>query len=249
MSEIKTHFGYQSIPVEEKTARVAEVFHSVASNYDLMNDLMSFGLHRLWKRVALARAQIEPQHQVLDLACGSGDLSLKLAEKIKDRGGLCLSDINDSMLARARNRLTDEGYVKGLEYIQANAEALPFPDNAFDRVLMGFGLRNVTFKEKALAEIYRVLKPGARAIILEFSQPKNTPLKSLYDTYSFSVLPWLGKVICKDEDSYRYLAESIRMHPDQEALKEMMNAAKFEQVSYQNILDGIVALHIGHKFS
>lgn len=248
MTETTTHFGYQSVPIHTKTSRVAEVFHSVAKHYDLMNDLMSLGLHRIWKRIAVERAQIEANHTVLDLACGSGDLSCLIQKKLKLSGKLILSDINASMLSLARNRLIDKGFVLGLDYIQANAESLPFPSEYFDRIMMGFGLRNVTYKEKALSELYRVLKPGGRVVILEFSKPKDSQLKNIYDRYSFSILPKLGKLVCNDEDSYRYLAESIRMHPDQEKLKLMMINAQFESVSYQNILNGIVALHIGLKF-
>lgn len=246
--ESTTHFGYQSIPVSLKTSQVAGVFHSVAKRYDLMNDCMSFGLHRLWKRQAIASLQIEPTHTILDLAGGTGDLSNLILNKLNSDGSLILSDINNSMLEVGRSRLQDKGYVSQVKVLQANAEHLPFPNNTFHRIIIGFGLRNVTHKELALSEMFRTLKPGGRVIILEFSHPKSPTLSRLYDTFSFNVLPLLGKAICNDEASYQYLAESIRMHPAQEPLKAMMEQAGFERVDYQNIHDGIVAIHKGFKF-
>jgi demethylmenaquinone methyltransferase/2-methoxy-6-polyprenyl-1,4-benzoquinol methylase len=248
MSQDKmTHFGYQAIPTSEKTDRVASVFHSVAPRYDIMNDLMSLGLHRLWKRVAIARAAVQKGHYVLDLAAGTGDLSALLAEKVGETGQVTFSDINKSMLARGRQRLIDEGVI-GLQYVLSNAETLPFKDNHFHCVTMAFGLRNVTQQEAALAEISRVLKPGGRAVILEFSTPNSKLLSTLYDAYSFSVLPLLGKWVSGDEKSYRYLAESIRMHPNQETLKAMMLNQGFDRVDYQNLQGGIIAIHTGFKF-
>lgn len=280
MSEPITHFGYQSIPVSEKTDRVAKVFHSVAKHYDIMNDLMSLGLHRVWKRQAIAAAQIESHHTVLDLAGGTGDLTELIVKSWNQKwdqrcnqagdqkrdqqldqklnrsldipwnktGNICLADINNSMLSQAKERFLDKGIIKNIEYIQANAEHLPFQNNSFHRILIGFGLRNVTDKTKALSEMYRVLKPGGRLVILEFSHPKSAALNRLYDTYSFTLLPLLGKLIVNDKDSYRYLAESIRMHPSQETLKSLMETVLFERVEYQNIHDGIVAIHKGLKF-
>ena len=248
MKESTTHFGYEAIDINSKTARVADVFHSVAKRYDIMNDLMSFGLHHLWKRKAIARAYIEPQLAVLDLASGTADLSRLIAPKLNSKGSLTLADINSSMLELGRNKLIDDGLLTNINYVQTNAESLAFPEDSFDRIIMGFGLRNVTHKDLALNEMFRVLKPGGRLIVLEFSQPSSKKLTALYNLYSFSVLPILGKLICNDEKSYRYLAESIRMHPTQEELKNMMENAHFERVSFENILDGVVALHIGFKF-
>jgi demethylmenaquinone methyltransferase/2-methoxy-6-polyprenyl-1,4-benzoquinol methylase len=247
-AESKTHFGYQTIASSEKTERVGQVFDSVASRYDLMNDLMSLGMQRFWKRLAVTKANIQSHHQVLDLAGGTGDLTALIAKKLNSTGQVILADINDKMLNRGRARLIDQGILKSVEFMQANAESLPFQDNYFHCVTIAFGLRNVTHQDKALAEMFRVLKPGGRVIILEFSRTQNPLLTKLYDRYSFSVLPWLGKVVCQDEESYRYLAESIRKHPDQDTLKQMMETAGFERVDYQNIHDGIVALHRGYKF-
>ena len=243
-----THFGYQEIPTSLKTERVAGVFHSVAKRYNLMNDLMSFGLHRFWKSIAISRCSIRPHHQVLDLACGTGDLSLAFAKKINNPGKVVLSDINSAMLALCKERLLNEGITEGVEFVQANAEALPFPSEHFDCIAIAFGLRNVTHQDKALSEMTRLLKPGGRVIILEFSHPEHGFLNTIYDAYSFSVLPTLGKIICNDSQSYQYLAESIRMHPKQDTLKNMMEAAGLQQVQYQNIHQGIVALHQGFKF-
>ena len=248
MAEENTHFGYQNIPATQKTERVANVFRSVASRYDIMNDLMSFGLHRLWKRIMVSRCMIRPEHWILDLAGGTADLTSHFAKRINNAGKVVLADINEAMLAKGRLRLLDAGIVKPVSFIQANAEKLPFINNSFDRVAIAFGLRNVTYKEQALKEMARVLKPGGRAVILEFSKVHSEPLNTVYNAYSFSVLPFMGKLVCNDADSYRYLAESIRMHPDQETLKEMMSQAGFSQCEYQNLHSGIVALHIGHKF-
>lgn len=242
-----THFGYTEVPVEEKTYRVREVFNSVARRYDLMNDLMSAGMHRLWKRVAVETAAVRPGMQVLDLASGTGDLARAMARRAGSTGRVCLADINDQMLRVGRDRAIDAGELQGLSWCQCDAEVLPFPDNTFDRVTIGFGLRNVTRKETALMEMLRVLKPGGRALVLEFSKPTSAPLEQLYDIYSFSVLPALGKAVANDSESYTYLAESIRKHPDQETLKTMMEDAGFQTVSYQNLTGGIVALHLGFK--
>lgn len=244
----KTHFGYQEIPVTEKTQKVAEVFHSVAQKYDLMNDLMSFGAHRLWKRFAVQIGQFQPGLRVLDLAGGTGDLSAKISPLVGDQGEVVLSDINSSMLAVGRARLLDQGIYKNIKVVQANAEALPFPNNYFDRIIIGFGLRNVTNKENALESMFRVLKPGGFLLILEFSKTDVPGLKSLYDLYSFKVLPKLGKWFAGDESSYQYLAESIRMHPNQETLQKMMEQAGFEKCGYFNLTGGIVAVHKGYKF-
>ncbi len=242
-----THFGYREVPVSEKARHVAEVFHSVAGKYDLMNDLMSMGIHRLWKWFTINNSGVRRGAKVLDLAGGTGDLTRKFSEMVGDSGKVVLADINASMLNVGRDRLTDDGVVGNIEYVQANAEALPFPDNSFDCITMAFGLRNVTDKDKALASMYRVLKPGGQLLVLEFSKPADWLAKA-YDAYSFHLLPRIGKVITGDEDSYRYLAESIRMHPDQETLKQMMETAGFERTSYHNMTAGIVALHRGYKF-
>jgi demethylmenaquinone methyltransferase/2-methoxy-6-polyprenyl-1,4-benzoquinol methylase len=243
-----THFGYQQVPIEEKAERVAGVFGSVAARYDLMNDVMSFGIHRLWKRFTIDVSGVSAGERVLDLAGGTGDLAVKLADRVGMQGQVMLADINAAMLREGRERLVNRGVVANIEYLQADAECLPFPDNYFDCVTMAFGLRNVTHKERALAAIYRVLKPGGRALILEFSKPSVSGLQPLYDLYSFKVLPLMGKLIARDADSYRYLAESIRMHPDQETLKGMMQGAGFERCDYYNLSGGIVALHKGYKF-
>ncbi len=242
-----THFGYREVPVSEKARHVAEVFHSVAGKYDLMNDLMSMGIHRLWKWFTVNNSGVRRGAKVLDLAGGTGDLTRKFSEMVGDSGKVVLADINASMLSVGRDRLTDDGVVGNIEYVQANAEALPFPDNSFDCITMAFGLRNVTDKDKALASMYRVLNPGGQLMVLEFSKPADWLAKA-YDAYSFHLLPRIGKVITGDEDSYRYLAESIRMHPDQETLKQMMETVGFERTSYHNMTAGIVALHRGYKF-
>jgi len=248
VSEKTTHFGYQPIAPEHKTARVAAVFHSVAHRYDIMNDLMSFGLHRLWKRSMIARCMVRPNHTILDLAGGTADLTRIFATKLNDHGKVILVDVNETMLAKGRERLLNAGIIKPVSFVQANAEALPFLNNTFDRIAIAFGLRNITDKEQALKEMVRTLKPGGRVVILEFSAVRSGLLNTLYHAYSFSVLPSLGKLICQDAESYRYLAESIQMHPNQETLKNMMIQAGFERCEYQNLHSGIVALHIGHKF-
>ena len=248
MNQDKTHFGFTQVPLEEKVKRVAGVFHSVAEKYDVMNDLMSFGVHRLWKRFTLAQTGLKAGQHALDLAGGTGDLALKMAAMVGADGEVVLSDINASMLNVGRERLVDHGISGNIRYVQANAECLPFPDNYFDCVTMAFGLRNVTDKDAALASIYRVLKPGGRLLVLEFSKPVTPGLSPIYDTYSFKILPMMGKLIANDAESYRYLAESIRMHPDQDTLKSMMTTAGFEKVSYHNLTGGIVALHKAYKF-
>lgn len=241
-----THFGYKQVSEEEKVKHVASVFDSVVDRYDLMNDLMSFGIHRLWKRFTIALSGVKTGHKVLDLAGGTGDLAARFARKVGPKGEVLLSDINLSMLNRGRDRLIDEGMAGNLHYIQADAERLPFRDDYFNCVSMAFGLRNVTRKEKALESIFRVLRPGGQLLILEFSKPRDW-LAPAYDLYSFRVLPVLGRLVASDTDSYRYLAESIRMHPDQQALKELMITAGFERCEYFNLSAGIVALHRGYK--
>lgn len=243
-----THFGYEQVKTSEKQAKVADVFHSVAAKYDIMNDLMSFGVHRLWKRFAIDCSGVRPGQKVLDLAGGTGDLTAKFSRIVGDKGQVILADINDSMLKVGRDKLRDLGVVSNVEYVQANAQALPFPDNTFDLITIAFGLRNVTDKDEALRSMYRVLKPGGRLLVLEFSKPSNELLSKAYDMYSFNLLPTMGKVVANDSESYKYLAESIRMHPDQDTLKEMMENAGFEQTQYYNLTGGIVALHRGYKF-
>jgi demethylmenaquinone methyltransferase / 2-methoxy-6-polyprenyl-1,4-benzoquinol methylase len=247
-SDNKTYFGYQTVSSDEKTQKVADVFHSVATHYDLMNDLMSFGIHRVWKHLAIELASIRAHHYVLDLAAGTGDLSLKIAPLLDCEGKLFVSDINDSMLQIARNRLIAKGLINNAHFVRLNAEHISFRDNTFDCIIIGFGLRNVTHKQSALQSMYRVLKPGGKLIILEFSQPTSAILNSLYDLYSFNILPKLGKLIANDANSYRYLAESIRMHPNQETLCKMLSAAGFAEPTYQNLTGGIVAIHRGYKF-
>jgi demethylmenaquinone methyltransferase/2-methoxy-6-polyprenyl-1,4-benzoquinol methylase len=243
-----THFGYETVKTEEKVTRVAEVFHSVASKYDVMNDLMSMGIHRIWKRITIEKSGVRRGHSVLDLAGGTGDLTAKFSKMVGESGQVILADINDSMLKVGRSRLLDKGYAGNIDYVQANAECLPFPDNSFDCITIAFGLRNVTDKDAALASMYRVLKPGGRLLVLEFSKPVAPGLSPIYDFYSFNLLPVMGKIIANDSESYRYLAESIRMHPDQETLKDMMGNAGFERCDYDNLTGGIVALHRGFKF-
>lgn len=244
----QTDFGFSKVSLDEKTKKVGEVFHSVAEKYDVMNDLMSFGLHRLWKRFAINIAQFRAGHKVLDLAGGTGDLSARIQPIVGESGQVILSDINFSMLSVGRDRLLDTGKSAAIQIVQADAESLPFPDNYFDRVIIGFGLRNVTKKENALREMCRVLKPGGCALVLEFSKVKLPVLDKLYDFYSFSLLPKMGKLVADDADSYRYLAESIRMHPDQENLKDLMSSAGFEDCDYHNLTGGMVAVHRGYKY-
>ncbi|RJT37666.1 bifunctional demethylmenaquinone methyltransferase/2-methoxy-6-polyprenyl-1,4-benzoquinol methylase UbiE [Rahnella woolbedingensis] len=243
-----THFGFRTVAKDEKQEMVAEVFHSVAAKYDLMNDLMSFGIHRIWKRFTIDCSGVRPEQRVLDLAGGTGDLTAKFSRLVGEKGEVVLADINDSMLKMGREKLRNLGIVGNVSYVQANAEALPFPDNYFDCITISFGLRNVTEKEKALRSMFRVLKPGGRLLVLEFSKPVLKPLSKAYDTYSFHILPRIGELVAQDAESYRYLAESIRMHPDQETLKGMMGDAGFENVTYHNLTGGIVALHRGFKF-
>ncbi len=242
-----THFGYQEVPVDEKAGKVREVFDSVAGSYDLMNDLMSMGIHRIWKRQAISLAGVRNGQRVLDLAAGTGDLSARFSGLVGPKGKVVFSDINAAMLQRGRERMADKGLAGNLEYVLADAQHLPFADNHFDCATIAFGLRNVTDKDLALASIFRVLKPGGRLLVLEFSHPQNPALKAAYDLYSFQVLPRLGDIIAKDAASYRYLAESIRMHPDQETLKGMMEQAGFERCDYHNLTGGIVAIHRGFK--
>jgi demethylmenaquinone methyltransferase/2-methoxy-6-polyprenyl-1,4-benzoquinol methylase len=240
-----THFGYETVPLADKARRVRGVFDSVAARYDVMNDLMSGGLHRLWKRFAVDQAAIRPGQAILDLAGGTGDLALPFARRTGPGGCVVLADINAAMLDRGRARLIDAGIAGNLEVAQVDAENLPFRDASFDRVVIAFGLRNVTDKDRALASMWRVLKPGGKALILEFSKPVDA-IRPLYDVYCFRVLPALGRLVAGDEASYRYLAESIRMHPDQETLLGMMRAAGFERCRYHNLSGGIVALHAGY---
>ncbi|MEY0491260.1 MULTISPECIES: bifunctional demethylmenaquinone methyltransferase/2-methoxy-6-polyprenyl-1,4-benzoquinol methylase UbiE [Proteus] len=243
-----TDFGFQTVDKDDKQTMVARVFHSVASKYDLMNDLMSFGVHRIWKRYTIEASGVRRNQRVLDLAGGTGDLTAKFSRLVGENGEVVLADINDSMLKMGREKLHDHGIVGNVNYVQANAEELPFPDNHFDCITISFGLRNVTDKAKALRSMFRVLKPGGRLLVLEFSKPVLDPLSKIYDAYSFHILPKIGQVIVNDAESYRYLTESIRMHPDQETLKGMMEEAGFDQVTYTNMTGGIVALHKGFKF-
>jgi demethylmenaquinone methyltransferase/2-methoxy-6-polyprenyl-1,4-benzoquinol methylase len=240
----ETHFGFRSVPAAEKAGKVAEVFDSVAGRYDMMNDLMSAGLHRAWKAFTVRHAALRPGMKVLDIAGGTGDLARAFARRVGPEGEVWLTDINGSMLAIGRDRLLDDGLAQPVA--QCDAEALPFPSHRFDRVSVAFGLRNMTRKEAALREMLRVLKPGGKLLVLEFSRVWK-PLAPVYDAYSFNVLPRLGKAVAGDADSYRYLAESIRMHPDQEALKSMMEAAGYRRVRYFNLTLGVVALHEGIK--
>ena len=245
--EDTTHFGFETVPVSEKVQRVGQVFHSVADKYDLMNDLMSFGIHRLWKRFTIELSGVRRGQSILDLAGGTGDIASLFARIVGHTGRVVLADINESMLIVGRDRLLDKGYASTIQYTLANAEYLPYPDNTFHCISIGFGLRNVTHKERALSEMHRVLKPGGRALILEFSKPVNQWLSKLYDHYSFNVIPKIGKLVTSDADSYQYLAESIRMHPDQHTLKNMMRKSGFTRCDYHNMTGGIVALHRGFK--
>ncbi|WP_407352926.1 bifunctional demethylmenaquinone methyltransferase/2-methoxy-6-polyprenyl-1,4-benzoquinol methylase UbiE [Luteimonas sp. R10] len=242
-----THFGFREVPAAEKQKLVGEVFSSVAGNYDLMNDLMSLGIHRVWKRYFAATAQVKRGDRVLDLAGGTGDIAALLRGRVGDDGELVLGDINGAMLRVGRDRMTDRGHVRGFEYVQCNAETLPFPDCSFDLVTIAFGLRNVTDKDAALREMHRVLKVGGQARVLEFSRVRADWFRPLYDFHSFQVLPRLGRLFAKDADSYRYLAESIRKHPPQDELKAMMEASGFERCRYRNLSGGIVAIHDGYR--
>ncbi|GKW26590.1 bifunctional demethylmenaquinone methyltransferase/2-methoxy-6-polyprenyl-1,4-benzoquinol methylase UbiE [Pectobacterium polonicum] len=241
-------FGFRTVARDEKEVMVAEVFHSVAAKYDLMNDLMSFGIHRIWKRFTIECSGVRRNQRVLDLAGGTGDLTAKFSRMVGEGGEVILADINASMLKVGREKLRNKGIIDNINYVQANAEALPFPDDFFDCITISFGLRNVTDKNKALRSMYRVLKPGGRLLVLEFSKPVIKQLSSVYDAYSFHILPRIGEAVASDAGSYRYLAESIRMHPDQETLKGMMSDAGFDSVNYFNLTGGIVALHRGFKF-
>ncbi|MCX7057661.1 MAG: bifunctional demethylmenaquinone methyltransferase/2-methoxy-6-polyprenyl-1,4-benzoquinol methylase UbiE [Proteobacteria bacterium] len=241
-------FGYERVAKAEKAERVRAVFDSVASRYDIMNDLMSFGVHRLWKRFLLSQTGLKAGQRALDVAGGTGDLSIGMSRQVGASGRVVLSDINEQMLAHGRDRLLDAGVAGNVEFVQANAEALPFADQSFDCVTIGFGLRNVTDKAAAIASMFRVLKPGGQLMILEFSKPVAPGLGPVYDTYSFSVLPALGRLVAGDADSYRYLAESIRMFPDQATLASMMTTAGFDGVRYHNLTGGIVALHRGWRY-
>jgi demethylmenaquinone methyltransferase/2-methoxy-6-polyprenyl-1,4-benzoquinol methylase len=243
----KTHFGYQNVEADKKAGLVAGVFHSVAGRYDLMNDLMSVGIHRVWKRFAIEVSAVRSGHRVLDIAGGTGDLTARFSELVGADGEVVLADINDSMLKVGRDKLIDSGFHGNIEYVQADAQSLPFPDNHFDVVSIAFGLRNVTDKDMALRSMLRVLKPGGRLLVLEFSKPGSEILSRAYDAYSFKVLPLIGKLVAGDSESYQYLAESIRMHPDQETLKEMMEQAGFARCEFFNMTGGVVALHRGIK--
>ncbi len=243
----KTHFGFNTVDRDDKAGLVAGVFHSVASRYDLMNDLMSGGIHRVWKRFTIELSGVRRGHRVLDIAGGTGDLAAKFSKLVGPTGQVVLADINSSMLEVGREKLTDKGIVANIDYVQANAECLPFPDDYFDCLTIAFGLRNVTDKDAALRSMHRVLKPGGRCLVLEFSKPQSELLSKVYDQYSFSILPRMGQLVAGDSESYRYLAESIRMHPDQETLKGMMDEAGFANTSYYNMTGGIVAVHRGIK--
>lgn len=244
----KIDFGFQDIPKEEKTAKVAEIFSSVAPYYNLMNDAMSLGMHRLWKRFALAKTGLKPGQHALDVAAGTGDLTRGLLKQVGDNGLVIASDINPNMLAHAKTKLCDEGFLKTIRFVEADAEKLPFDENTFHVATMGFGLRNVTDKKAALASLFRVLKPGGKLLILEFSNCTHPILSKFYDFYSFHCIPKLGALIANDAPSYQYLVESIRRHPNQETLKQWMEEAGFKQVNYFNLSGGIVALHVGYKY-
>lgn len=244
----ETHFGFESVAWNEKEKKVGAVFQSVAKNYDLMNNLMSMGIHHLWKRFTAELSQVRAGYTVLDLAGGSGDLTRLLVKKVGATGSVILADINAAMLAIGRDKLLDEGLYQNIRFVQANAQTLPFATNSFHCITMGFGLRNVTDKEEALRSMFRVCKPGGKLMILEFSTPTIPGLKPIYDWYSFNIIPQIGKLFANDAKSYQYLAESIRMHPSQEALKNMIERAGFEDCHYHNLSGGIVALHIAYKY-
>lgn len=246
-NENTTHFGFKQVRKDEKVQLVRGVFDSVADKYDIMNDLMSFGIHRIWKRVAVQLSNVRSGETVLDLAGGTGDLTVLFEKRVGKKGQVVLADINSEMLRNGRDRLIDQGVIGNIRFAQVNAECLPFADHSFDCVCIGFGLRNVTDKDAALRSMYRVLKPGGRVIVLEFSHPTDALTEKVYDFYSFKLLPKIGKFVAKDEESYRYLAESIRMHPKQDELKRMMENAGFERCEYFNMTQGIVAVHRGYK--
>ena len=248
MPDKSTHFGYQDVSQKEKTEKVSAVFDSVANKYDVMNDVMSFGLHRLWKRQFVHLANIRPHFQILDLAAGTGDVSALFISKLGDNGSVTLCDPNGAMLEEGRRRMVDKGLLEKVHYVQAMGEDLPFPEDQFDRVTIAFGLRNFTDKDKALRSIFKILKPGGQLLVLEFSKPQKW-MQGAYDTYSFKFLPKMGEIIAKDADSYQYLAESIRKHPDQEILKAMFETTGFEKCDYLNLNGGIVSIHRGHKLS
>ena len=241
-----TSFGFKTVSKEEKTEKVKEVFDSVATNYDLMNDLMSMGIHRLWKRFMLSQTGLKMGMKALDVAGGTGDIAALLREQVGESGLVVMTDINPSMLKEGRSRLLDRGKLKNIQVIQCDVEQLPFDEDQFDCVTIAFGLRNVTVKENALKSMFRVLKPGGKLLILEFSKP-NEMLSPVYDIYSFNILPTLGEWVANDRESYQYLAESIRVHPDQEKLEQMILSAGFDRAEYRNLTGGIVALHIGYK--
>jgi len=247
-AEDTTHFGFQTVAASDKAGHVRGVFDSVATNYDLMNDLMSVGLHRVWKRFTLERTGLRPGDRALDVACGTGDLAAGMSRQVGPDGRVVMSDINAAMLAEGRRRLLNKGIVGNVAIVQANAEQLPFPDEQFHCITIGFGLRNVTDKPAALATMARVLKPGGRLLVLEFSRPSLGAMQPLYDLHLSKVLPKLGQVVAKDAASYRYLAESIRMHPNQEEMLAMMTDAGLEDCRYYNLSGGIVALHVGYKY-
>jgi len=246
MTQDSADFGFERVEPQEKTRRVGEVFSSVASRYDLMNDLMSFGIHRLWKRYAIHVAQIKSGAKILDVAGGTGDMSVLFQREVGDKGTVIVSDINNAMLSEGRDRLLDRGLSSGFQFVQANAEALPFQKNSFDCVCIAFGLRNVTDKQAALGSMFAMTKPGGRVLVLEFSKPVNPLIGKAYDIYS-TLWPKAGQLITGDGESYQYLVESIRMHPDQETLKQMMQKAGFENCEYHNVMGGICAIHVGHK--